>query len=111
MYRYEQETCENIREQALYKAAYRAKAKLREKQFHIPHFPNHIRSLEDIDQFLKEHPEALIYFVKAEGETTKHQLKTVTLPAADGDTTLLWYDEKLMKELTDVDFFGDGTFL
>lgn len=34
----------------------------------------------------------------------------MVLPAADGDTTLLWYDEELMKELTDVDLFGDGTY-
>lgn len=101
-------------DKSLLRAAYRAKLEKRQKDFTIPHFPNYLRTLGQVAEFLDEHPGAFTYKVKEDDVINKHHLKTVTLKAAGhdktGDTTILWYDEEIMKKLTNVDLSGDGTY-
>lgn len=66
--------------------------------------------MEDVAKFLDDQPEVLTYYIKKEVEQIKHKLETKILTAADGDTTLLCYDEELIKQLNQIDIFGDGTY-
>lgn len=88
--------------------AYRDLEEKRQKEFKIPVFSGTtFHNLREFGEHLQKQEEPME--IKCNDEV--HKLKTVTLPAADGEASVLWYDEAFVDKIMDGSVvFIDGTF-